>query len=533
MKRSNNPEDVHLPESVVRREDAGAACLPAGRFMAGVATSGYQCEGGFNGPGQPKNNWAAHEMAGRVARTGEATDFWNRYREDFELCRGMGLNAFRLSIEWARVQPGGSVETGPPPEFDRDAIDAYADRVAACRLAGLEPVVTLHHFTHPAWLGVDAWLQDSTPALFEKFAVETLRRLNDRLCDHSGQPPVLWYVTINEPNMLVLNTYLNRHFPGGPASGIPVGIRAYNRLLAAHVRAYNAIHDLYESRGWPAPQVTMNTFCSDVYWSEHLLLDLLCLREQAIPSTGLREYFFSRCEAMRVSLQNAGLQLRSDPLAWVGRAIHSLANFVAGRAASVPDVFDFFLAEASRSKRPCVLDFLGLDYYDPFLSHIFRPPSFSDLEFPSGSLHGYLMNGLSSKWWDWHVLPGGLHAFCSHYARAFPGKGILIAENGMALRCKTDNKVCGHRRDRVTRSEFLTAHFGEVRRMLEDNLPILGYLHWSLTDNYEWGSFTPRFGLFRVDYTHDLRRIAEDHLGDNPSRTYARLIRNLHSGFRD
>ena len=75
-------------------------------FLAGVATSGYQCEGGYNGDRQPKNNWAAHELAGKVARTGAATDFWNRYREDFELCRGMGLNAFRLSIEWARVQPG-------------------------------------------------------------------------------------------------------------------------------------------------------------------------------------------------------------------------------------------------------------------------------------------------------------------------------------------------------------------------------------------------------------------------------------------
>lgn len=531
MKSSNDPEASNFSESIIRQDGTKDVRPPPGGFLAGVATSGYQCEGGFNGPGEPKNNWAAHEMAGRVARTGLATDFWNRYREDFDLCRGMGLNAFRLSIEWARVQPDGSLEAGQPPAFDYGAIDAYADRIAACRLAGLEPVVTLHHFTHPAWLGVDAWLQDSTPALFETFVAETLRRLNDRLSDHFSQPPIVWYVTINEPNMLVLNTYLNRHFPGGPGSGISIGVRAYNRLLAAHVRAYNAIHDLHEARGWPSPRVTMNTFCSDVYWSEHLLLDLLCLREHGIPSTGLGEYFSVRCENMRVALQKAELRLRADPLALAGRVIHSVANFIASRAVSIPEAFGFFLAEAARSKRACVLDYLGLDYYDPFLSHIFRPPSFSDLEFPSGSLHGYLMNGLSSKWWDWHVLPGGLHAFCSHYSQVFPGKGILIAENGMALRCKTDNGLCAHRRDRVTRSEFLTAHFGEVRRMLEDNLPILGYLHWSLTDNYEWGSFTPRFGLFRVDYVHGLRRMAEDHLGDNPSQTYARLVRSLNARF--
>jgi beta-glucosidase/6-phospho-beta-glucosidase/beta-galactosidase len=500
--------------------------MSAPDFLVGVATSGYQCEGGFNGPGQPLNNWAAHEMAGKVAVTGAATDFWNRYREDFELCRGMGLNAFRLSIEWARVQPGVSLDAGPAPDFDLAAIDAYADRIAACRLAGLEPVVTLHHFTHPAWLGMDAWLKDTTPELFEKFVSRTLDRLNEQLCGRLGQKPVMWYVTLNEPNMLVLNTYLNRHFPGGPESGISVGVRAYNRLLAAHVRAYNAIHDHYESRGWPVPRVTMNTFCSDVYWSEQMLLDLLCLRENGIPPDSLPAYFAARAAEMSESLQQAYLPLRADPLAWAGRGIQSIANFFASRAATT-GAFEFFLTEAARSKRERVLDFLGLDYYDPFLSHIFRIPSFSDLEFPSGSLHGYLMDGLSSKWWDWHILPEGLHAFCSHYARAFPGKGILIAENGMAQRFKADNRPSGHRKDRITRSEFLTIHFGEVRRMLAEKLPILGYLHWSLTDNYEWGSFTPRFGLFRIDYADGLRRIAVDHLGDNPSETYARLIRDL------
>jgi len=491
----------------------------ASPFLVGVATSGYQCEGGYNGPGQPQNNWAAHERAGKVARTGLVTDFWNRYREDFDLCRGIGLNSFRLSIEWSRVQPDGAA-------FDCGAMDAYADRIAACRLAGMEPIVTLQHFTHPAWLGVDAWLQDSTPGLFERFVLETLRRVNEQLGDRHGQPPVAWYVTLNEPNMLVLNTYLNRHFPGGPKAGISVGIRAYNRLLAAHVRAYNAIHDLYESKNWPRPQVTMNTFCSDVYWSEHLLLDLLCLRENGIPGKAAPEYFAGRADAMRRSLASANLALRSDLLAIVGRTLHGMANFFVSRAVT-SEVFSYFLDSAARSKRSQTLDFLGLDYYDPFLSHIFRPPGFSDLEFPSGSLHGHLMNGLSSKWWDWHILPGGLHAFCDYYSRAFPGRGILIAENGMAQRCKVDNKISGVRRDRVTRSEFLDAHLREVRRMLDDNLPILGYLHWSLTDNYEWGSFTPRFGLFRVDYAHDLRRVAEDHLGDNPSKTYARLIQEL------
>jgi len=498
-------------------------------FLVGVATSGYQCEGGFNGPGDPQNNWASHETAGRAARTGDATAFWTRYREDFELCRGIGLNAFRLSIEWARVQPTRSAVSGRAPDFDFAAMDAYADRIAACREAGLEPVVTLHHFTHPAWLGVDAWLDDGTPERFEAFVVATVGRVNRRLTAHHGQPPVGWYVTLNEPNMLVFNTYVSRYFPGGPAGGIAVSARAYNRLLAAHVRAYNAIHDLYESERWPAPRVALNTFCSDVYWSENLLLDLLSLRANGVAPHRAPDYFLAREAGLRRALEGCRAGCRNDFIAGIGRGVHRLTDFFAKRAATA-DGFAFFLNEAARSKRERVLDFLGLDYYDPFLAHIFRSPDFSDLEFPGGSLHARLMAGLSSKSWDWHILPEGLHAFCGHYAAAFPGLGILIAENGMALRCKADNKFCGSRRDSVLRSDFLGTHLREVRRLLDDGIPLLGYLHWSLTDNYEWGSFTPRFGLYRVDYANGLVRRAEDHLGDNPSKTYARLIRELRLG---
>ena len=498
-------------------------------LLIGVATAGYQCEGGFNGPGEPQNNWAAHEAAGRVARTGDASAFWTRYREDFELCRGIGLNAFRLSIEWARVQPTRTAAPGYAPDFDFAAMDAYADRIAACRMAGQEPFVTLHHFTHPAWLGVDPWLDDETPERFEKFTIATVGRINHRLTDHYGQRPVIWYATLNEPNMLVLNTYMGRSFPGGSHAGIGAVVRAYNRLLAAHVRAYNAIHDLYENERWPAPRVTMNTFCSDVYWSENLLLDLLSLRTTGVQDGQAREYFLTREIDLRRGIEKCRPALRNDFFAKIGRGAHWLANILSRRAATA-EGFAFFLNEAARSKRDRMLDFLGLDYYDPFFAHTFRPPDFSDLEFPGQRLQDRMMSGLASKTWDWHILPEGLHTFCKYYTDAFHGLGILIAENGMAQRCKADNKSCGHRRDRVLRSDFLASHLREVRRILDDGIPLLGYLHWSLTDNYEWGSFTPRFGLYRVDYTKGLARIAEDHLGDNPSKTYARLIHELRLG---
>lgn len=492
-------------------------------FFWGVASSGYQCEGGYNEPGQPQNNWSAAEASGAVMPTGSAADFWNRYEEDFARCQAMGLNAFRLSIEWPRVQPSASVEKCAPPAFDPAALDGYADRIAACRRHGMEPVVTLQHFTHPAWLGVDAWLDDATPELFEKFTATTVAHINRRLIDAHGQKPIAWFVTLNEPNMLVLNTYLNRQFPGGGSGGLPVGVVAYNRLLAAHVRAYNAIHDIYEAERWAAPQVTMNTFCSDVYWSENMLLDLLCLREQGIPRAELSKHFRERAKALREAVFAAQLPFYSDIFVWTGRLVHWLSDQLAPRYANA-DTYAYFLDTLEKSKRPRVLDYLGLDYYDPFTRHIFRPPSFADLEFKSKGLRSHLMNGVSRKWWDWHILPEGLHFFCKYYSEQF-GRGILIAENGMALRRKFDNSVADPRRDKVTRSKFLEAHVREVQRLVADGVPMIGYLHWSVTDNYEWGSYTPRFGLFTIDYQNKAARCVGDHLGDRPSETYARLIK--------
>jgi beta-glucosidase/6-phospho-beta-glucosidase/beta-galactosidase len=493
-------------------------------FLWGVASSGYQCEGGYNGDGEPQNNWSDAEHHGRVMRTGLAADFWNRYKEDFALARGIGLNAFRLSVEWPRVQPSASRQPGAPPPFDAAAIAGYAERIAACRAHGLEPVVTMQHFTHPAWVGVDAWLDDATPGLFEAFVRTAAEGINRLLVEKHGQRPIQWFVTLNEPNMLVLNTYLNRHFPGGGSAGMAVGVRAYNRLLAAHVLAYNALHDLYAREGWSVPSVTMNTFCSDAYWSEHMLLDLLCSRERGIDRGALNDHLRANAEALDRALLAADLPFRTDPFVWVGRLVHKLTNWLAPKHATA-GAFQFLLDVLERSPRASVLDFLGLDYYDPFTGHIFRPPSFHDLEFKSKSVHGHLMNGLSRKWWDWHVLPEGMHFFCGYYSRAFGNRAVLVAENGMALRRKADNSIADMRRDRVTRSEFLRAHVAEIRRLRREGVPMLGYLHWSITDNYEWGTFTPRFGLFSIDYAHGAARVARDFLGDEPAKTYAELVR--------
>lgn len=500
--------------------------MPPESFLWGVATSGYQSEGGYNGPGEPQNNWCWSETKGSVMPTGGATEFWTRYEEDFQRCQNIGLNSFRMGLEWARIQPSSDRHSSSPPEFDYSALDAYADRIAACRRYGLEPVVTLHHFTHPAWLGIDAWLEEATVDYFVEYVRVAVTHINRRLADHYHLPPIHWYITINEPNILVSNTYLSGQFPSDSAVGSTVVLEAYNYMLAAHVRAYNCIHDIYVAEGWPTPRVSLNTYCSDLYWSEKVIWDLLDLRQHDLKPRDIKEYIHDKADQLEAALLEARLPFRHNVPYQLGRLTHWSVNRLGYRLFNIEQL-DLFLQELERSPRPQVIDYLAIDYYDPFIAHIFRLPAFSDFEFKTKGFRAWLMSGITSKWWDWRSLPEGLHFFCKYYCEDLGNRPMLIAENGMALRRKPDNSVATHRTDQLRRSEFLKAHLQQVQRLLQESVPMIGYMHWSLTDNYEWGSYTPRFGLFTIDFAHGSDRLVEDHLGDRPSETYARLIEEI------
>ena len=145
----------------------GGGPLPDG-FLFGVATAGFQIEGGFNGPGQPANNWLAWEQVGRVTPSGDAVDFWRRPEEALDRAAALGCDSFRLGVEWARVQPG-------PGVVDAAAVDRYVAIVEACVDRGLTPLVTLHHFTHPAWLGEDLWLRPDAVSRFAAWAASSCR----------------------------------------------------------------------------------------------------------------------------------------------------------------------------------------------------------------------------------------------------------------------------------------------------------------------------------------------------------------------
>lgn len=495
-------------------------------FLWGVATSAYQAEGHYNGEGQPRTNWADAEERGDVMKLGDSADFLRHYREDFRRCRNMGLNGFRLGIEWSRIQPSYQPTQIPghaaPPPFDAAAISLYADMIAAARSEGLEPVVTLHHFVHPAWLGKDPWLEESSPDLFCRYVRAAVLGVNRELVERHRTAPIRYYITINEPNMLVLNTYFGNQFPGGSHRGPKTIVKAYTQLLRAHLCAYDQIHSIHESEGWPTPMATLNNYCSDLYWSDKFLLDLLAARERGIPRIDVHDYICAKAAAFDTAFDEARIPLHKDLPFLFGRIVKWAARRI-GRRDFQGEGFRLFLDELYAAPRERAFDYLGLDYYDPFLAHLFRLPVLFDHEFKNRSLKSWVLSTITSKWWDWRVLPRGLQFFCEYYSADFGDRPVLIAENGMAVRRRPDNRKT-RRRDRMTRSDFLTLHVHQVQRIVRSGVPLFGYLHWSLFDNYEWGSFTPRFGIYGIDYTQGTERLPEDPFGDCASATYAELV---------
>ncbi|HVE91914.1 MAG TPA: family 1 glycosylhydrolase, partial [Actinomycetota bacterium] len=196
-------------------------------FLWGVSTASYQVEGGINTSAGPVNNWAPWDASGRVQPCGDALSFWACPERLLDLASATGCNAFRMSVEWARVQPA-------PGAWDPAALDRYAEILAMCRARGLEPVVTLQHFTHPLWAGQDLWLDHRAPDLFESYCRRCVDEIGRRL-EAAGQPPVRWWITINEPAVVPAATYLLGMFPGTGWGPRRVAA-AFDHTLAAHVR---------------------------------------------------------------------------------------------------------------------------------------------------------------------------------------------------------------------------------------------------------------------------------------------------------
>lgn len=492
-------------------------------FLWGVAISAYQSEGGYNRPGEPYTNWALAEYRGEVDPLGDSTQFFSHYEDDLRRCEALGLNAFRMSIEWSRVQPAWAIGRSAPPAFDRDALSRYGKILASCRDLGIEPIVTLHHFVHPAWLGTDPWLEGDVQDLFTDFVKEAVLAVNSFLVS-LGHDPIRYFITINEPNMLVMSTYLGDQFPTEAKRGLASASAALGGLLQAHVRAYNLIHDLYESEGWGSVRVTFNNYTSDIYWLDKFLTDAVMLRESKVSRSKAQAHLLSKALDFNHQLDRFEARHMGRISRLIGRSLKWGAHRLARKGMKAAS-FGALLETLYDSPREVLIDYIAYDYYDPFCAHSLRLPRLSQLWKKTAHPFDGFRKSLFSKWWDWRVLPEGLRFFSELLAKAYPGKPLLIAENGMAHRRDHDNR--SHQRpDGILRSEFIRLHAAEVVELVRRGLPLKGYMYWSLFDNYEWGTYSARFGLFSLDYQEGTERCTEDHWGDRPSETYADIVRS-------
>jgi len=451
--------------------------LPSG-FRFGVATAGFQIEGGYNGPGEPANNWSWWEAAGRVEPSGIALDFWNQHDRVLDKAAEVGCDAFRLSIEWTRCEPRDG-------EVDDEAVARYQAILDGIHDRGMQPLVTLHHFTHPAWLGVDFWLRPDSPERFRRWAELAVDRFSGR-CRH--------WITLNEPNVLAIQSYITGEFPPGARVRIGKAVRALDNMLAAHVLAYEAVHERQ-----PQAVVSVNPYGLSLYELDRLNLDLLLGRSHGVNRYDLKPWLAERRR-----------QFYASTLPGVGLRERALRRWSAGSVA-LEQAFPRTVAAVYDSPCERTVDVVQIDFYDPVVSHRLDPrrlpmPKLSD-DPPD-----------PDRFRDWIA------------SNAELGLDVWVVENGLCN--EVERGVARPRRDGWDRPAYLKANIAAVADAIDAGRPVCSYYHWTLADNYEWGSYAPRFGLFCVDRERGLRWSDKDAMGQDSAAAYRRIIEGLRAGDR-
>ncbi len=191
-----------------------------------VATSAHQIEGGND-----KNDWWFWEnlkpsKIKNQNKSGRATDHWNRVAEDTKLMVDLGIQQYRFSIEWSRIEP---VEG----QFDLNAMNHYQEEIDELRNNGIEPMVTLHHFTSPLWFAkAGGWTNDQSPQKFLNF----VKYVNQ----HLGQKVDQW-ITFNEPMVMIAGGYVSGVFPPGVKHWASI-LKPIRNILLSHALAYHELH---------------------------------------------------------------------------------------------------------------------------------------------------------------------------------------------------------------------------------------------------------------------------------------------------
>lgn len=456
------------------------------KFLWGVGTSSYQVEGNIT-----SNDWsvflgspAVRERVDGLAKLakisfkledpGRADNHWDLgvFGEDVKRAKYLGMNSYRLSLEWSRLQPTGACGAGSAAAvLDGGALSHYRGMLGLLAENGLEPIVTLNHFTLPRWvltppttlLGTEdegfkkslgGWSCQGTVDAFVKYVGLVATEFKDA---------VKYWITINEPLSIVASGYLAGLWSPGFILAEDHAKKAFFNLVDAHVRAYDEIKSV------AGKESSIGLAHGMVFPKAKAEMDILGLNRRAAVQY---DYCFNRAflEAVTDGICNPTLMVENK---------------------------DRKIVESWKDR----LDFVGLNYYRsayvyhnellslaaPWAGGIFD----EDLA-ATGEGHN-LLNDLG-----WEVYPAGMYRLLKYLDARF-GMPILVTENGFAE--TTDPLNAGHDKQGI-RAQYVVAHLSEVLHAIKEGVNVLGYVHWSLVDNWEWDyDYLPRarFGLFTVD----------------------------------
>ena len=435
--------DAHIPEA--------RGQFPAG-FLWGSAIAPYQVEGNLH-----QSDWYQWETLCDTCSGDSADDgpnFWEHYDSDFAGAAALDNNAIRIGFEWSRLFPTREAFDSRTP--DAGALTRYHEMIDAARAAGLEPMVTLIHFSLPVWIH-DLDDLAARPGWEDEAIIQDVADWAGWVADEFGDD-VDWWVTLNEPMVNVAGGWISGDVPPGRSFAIDEALDVAENMMRAHARSYDAIHQ------------------ADV-------VDADSDGETAWVSIAAHQRVFFPLDP-------------DDPkMVRAAEMLHYLINVVFLEAVINGDVdrnFDFDVDDPDDvAADPALagrLDYIGLNYYGPTLVI----DTANDNNFPMIGIP--FMNDLDLKGFDapitdfgWSIYPDGFRLVLDELVPY--GKPIVITENGVADAGDT------------LRPRFLIDHLYVVNQAIDEGVDVRGYFHWSLMDNFEWGSgFCPRFGLYRVDF---------------------------------
>ncbi len=440
------------------RHDNAIASLPAG-FRWGVATSAYQIEGAVAEDGRTPSIWdTLCRVPGAIDNgdTGDvACDHYHRMPEDVALIRELGLDTYRFSVAWPRIQPHGSGPANP-------AGLAFYDRLVDELLGqGITPWLTLYHWDLPQELeDAGGWPVRDTAYRFADYAELVYERLGDRV-EH--------WTTFNEPWCSAVLGYIEGvHAPG--RRNFADGVHAVHHLHLAHGLAAQRLRAA--ARGPLDLAVT------------HILSNTFPATDSDLDREAAR-----RADAL-------GFRFYLDPVLR-GSYPQDLIADLAARGVEIP-VQDGDLEIISTP-----IDTLGVNYYRSFKASGTAEDGSTTTADGLPVTRGLPVGDLPTTYLDWEVMPHDLADLLTRISRDYPGIPTVITENGAAYDDRPD--ADGFVAD-ADRTEYLASHLAAVAVARSRGADVRGYFAWSLLDNFEWAyGYDKRFGIVRVDYDTQAR----------------------------